>query len=654
MASVVFFTHIPLLRLAGDEVPFAHGELTHLAWDDYNSLSQGAFEDFQTLYEATAPVFYRVDWREAEEQPVSDEPPTGGMLELSLPTQAWDAVLSNVGLGFISAYVNNMADPAWIALLLAAPAVAPAWPRLSVSFAVSGDRTTSFAFQDRRYDGVRVDGDAGQLLLFSPRAAGSEITREAVEHADCLLAMLAEKPLKREVAAALGALCGLTHPTLSPDQQTTLAVVSLEALLLPEVTTSLRATFGRRVAALLAPAAERHELEKAARALYDARSASIHAREAVSRAAARPAFAQQALAAAIETLLSHSDDVATVCARLDEGDGTPAVPGLLLAEEIAGRQAPDRLRGRMPKVAGGFSAGGDVASMAAEAGTLLSWSPLVGLTSKGEFGFGEDSGVLLTMASPRTVLTLEDKDVRRELGNLVMSESPIACLGVGHPSSNDDEQDLVPLMRRRDLAVTALRLAGFGAFVDPELLGIYVYNGNTRMIDSSVFSLMILRGMGSEPEKSFGEDDMSCVYPWWRLLLDYDRHARHDEIDHVLALYRRAHDRRFLPPDARAGLLFATLEAMLGRFRAPEDPVQLEGLVRRIAGRDDPAVAWFAENGRALRNAIAHGYWDRDEEPLERLQALLGPVLVAFLEAWVEGDDRDGRPARVFLDSMAG
>jgi hypothetical protein len=652
MPAVVFFTHIPLLRLAGDEVPFAHGELTHLAWDDYNSLSQGAFEDFRSLYEATAPVFYRVDVHDLEAPLISDAPSTGGMIELSAPTQAWDALLPNVGLGFMSAYANNVADPAWIALLLAAPAAAPAWPRLSVTFAVSGDDTTSFAFHDRNVDGVRVDGDASHQLLFSPRATGSEITREAVEHADRLLAMLAEKPLKRDVAAALGALCGLTHPALSPDQQTTLAVVTLEALLLPEVTTDLGATFARRVAALLAPQADRRELDRAARALYDARSATLHGRSGRRRAAARPAFAQQVLAAAIEALLPESDDVATVCARLDRGDGAD-VPRLPHPEEVAGLQAPDRLRGRMPKIAAGFSLGGDIGSMAAEEGTLLSWSPLVGLTGEGELGFGEDSGVLLTTASPRTVLTLEDKDVRRELGNLIMIDTPIACLGVGHPSSDDDEQDLVPMLRERDLAVTALRLAGFGAFVDPELLGMYVYDGITRTIDSSVFSLMILRGMGTEPEESFGQDDIGRLYPCWRLLLDYDRRALHDEIDHVLTLYRRAHDRAFLPPDAHAGLLFATLESMLGRFRAPDDPVQLEDLVCRIVGDDDPAAAWFAENGRALRNAIAHGHWDRDEEPLDRVQALVGSVLVAFLEAWVDGEDRDRRPAHVLIDSLA-
>jgi hypothetical protein len=652
MPAVVFLTHIPLLRLAGNEVPFAHGALTHLEWDDYNTLSKGAFEDFQSLYEATGPVFYRVDVHDLAVPPISDAPSTGGMIEFSAPSRAWDALLPQLGLGFMSAYANNVVHPAWIALLLAAPAAAPAWPRLSVSFAVGGDETTSFLFQDRNVDGVRVDGDASHQLLFSPRAAGSEITREAVEHADRLMAVLAAKPVKGDVAAALGALCALTHPALSPDQQTTLAVVTLEALLLPEVTTDLRATFARRLAALLAPGVDREALDRAARTLYDARSASLHGRAGGRGDAARPALAQRALAGAIEALLPESDDVATICARLDQGDGAD-VPSLLDVEEAAGLQAPDRLQGRMPKIAAALSLGGDIESMAAEEGTLLSWSPLVGLTSETELGFGEDSGVVLTKASPRTVLTLEDKDVRRELGNLLMSDTPIACLGVSHTTSTDDGLDRSAMLRKRDLAVTALRLAGFAGFVDPELLGTYIYAGITRTINSSVFSLMILRGMGSEPEESFVENDIGALYPSWRLLLAYDQCARHDEIDHVVALYRRAHDCKFLPSDARAGLLLATLEAILGRFRAPDDPVQLEDLVHRIAGDDDPAAVWFADNGRALRNAIVHGYWDRDEEPLDRLQALLGPLLVAFLEAWLDRDAQDRRPAQVLLDTLA-
>jgi hypothetical protein len=90
---------------------------------------------------------------------------------------------------------------------------------------------------------------------------------------------------------------------------------------------------------------------------------------------------------------------------------------------------------------------------------------------------------------------------------------------------------------------------------------------------------------------------------------------------------------------------------MLGRFRQRDDPVQLEDLVSAVAG-DDPAAAWFAGHGRSFRNAVAHGRWDHDPEPLARLQTLLRPVVRAFLRAWLE-DDRERRPGRLLIDSIA-
>src|SRR6266571_6295751 len=147
MPAVVFLTHVPLLRLAEDDVPFAGGELTHLPWEQYDLLSQGAFSDFQRLYEQTAPVFYRLDLPDLQVPPVSSSPSTGGMIEFSAPSGMWESLVPAVGLGFLLAYSASVVDPAWTALLIAAPAAAPAWPRLSVTFAVRGDEATSFEFQ---------------------------------------------------------------------------------------------------------------------------------------------------------------------------------------------------------------------------------------------------------------------------------------------------------------------------------------------------------------------------------------------------------------------------------------------------------------------------------------------------------------------------
>jgi hypothetical protein len=223
---------------------------------------------------------------------------------------------------------------------------------------------------------------------------------------------------------------------------------------------------------------------------------------------------------------------------------------------------------------------------------------------------------------------------------------------VARERSDDAEGQVEVLLRTRDLAVVALRLAGFQGFTDPELLGSYVYDGNMRTIDTTVLASMVLRGMGADPKESFGESDVARFSPDWSLVDEYDATARHDEIDHVLTLFRRAHDDRFLPPDARAGLLLSALEAMLGRFRPSADKVQLEELVRVSAG-GDPAAAWFQQHGRKFRNAVAHGYWDRDPAPLVAMQALLRPLVRAYLQTWLAADDHQRRPGRVFQDVAA-
>jgi hypothetical protein len=333
---------------------------------------------------------------------------------------------------------------------------------------------------------------------------------------------------------------------------------------------------------------------------------------------------------------------------LDEGHapGTGSAPH---PEDLEGVEAADRLSARTPKDAVGFSLGGPTESMEAQEGTRLSWSPLVGLACEGSLDFGHGSGVFLVSATPATVLTLEDKDVRRELGNLLMSETSVACLGVLRELSDHTDAQAEEMLRTRDLAVVALRLAGFQGFDDPELLGSYVYDGNMRTIDTTVLAPMVLRGMGADPEESFGESDLTRFSPDWSLVSEYEATARHDEIDHVLTLFRRAHDDTFLPPDARAGLLLSALEAMLGRFRPRDDPVQLEQLVRVGAG-DDSAAAWFEEHGRGFRNAVAHGYWDRDSAPLVAMQALLRPLVRAYLQTWLAADDHQQRPGRVFQE----
>jgi hypothetical protein len=656
MPAVVFLTHIPLLRLAEDELPFAGGELTRLPWELYDSVSLGAFEDFRALYEQTAPVFFRTDHPDLTAAPVRSAPAEGGMVEVTAPSPTWDWLLPNADLALLLNYANAVVEPAWTALLLAAPAAAPAWPRMSVTFAVRGDDATSFDVEGHRYDGVRVHGEAGQEMLFSPRAAGAEVTAATVARADDLVELVTSAARHPELRAALGALQASAHPSLSADERTTLAVTALESLLLPEVVSGLGATFARRIAMLLSPTAEHGALEKVARALYDARSASLHGGSARAIQAAPPgsfAYGPRLLAAAIETLaraVGEDGDVGAICSELDARAPAGAVAASV-ADDV-GARATDRLSARPPTFAVGYSLG---PTMEARDGTVLSWSPLVGLACDQSVDVSREEGVFLTARNPQAILSMEDKDVRRELGDVALAETTVACLGVARPGELGDATAMLGnLLRVRDRATAALRLSGFAAFTDPELLGSYVFEGRTRTIATSILGPTILRGMAKEPMESFAEADRERLAANWQLLTTYEDGRRHPDIDHVLTLLRRTHDDTFLPAAARAGLLLATVEAMLGRFRPHEDPMQLEDLVRQVAGAQDPHAEWFAEHARALRNAVAHGYWDGDREPLASLQALLAPLVSGFVRTWVldaGGDDR--RPGRVFIDAAS-
>ena len=80
-----------------------------------------------------------------------------------------------------------------------------------------------------------------------------------------------------EVGPILRQLLATTEVSLSPTDRLTLAVVALEAALLPEITSGLAETFGRRLANLLGTDdADRARIHAAARALYALRSAALH------------------------------------------------------------------------------------------------------------------------------------------------------------------------------------------------------------------------------------------------------------------------------------------------------------------------------------------------------------------------------------------
>ena len=347
-----------------------------------------------------------------------------------------------------------------------------------------------------------------------------------------------------------------------------------------------------------------------------------------------------------------ADDVDLICVALDDG---AAIGKGGVVDADAAWCPSNRLSTREPYRAAGWSSAG---SLEAPEGTILSWSPLVGLRAGDPFRLGEHSsegGVALSSLQVDQVLSMEDKDVRREMSSLALVEEPVGCLLVGAPteavpSTSEEDVAVAQLLRVRDLGVTALRLAGLTAFVDPELLGSYIFNGPHRAVEPTALRQTVLAGMGRDPEESAGAEECASAAEQWELLAAYETQARTADVDQVLALYRRAHDGDFLPGPTRAGLMIGALEAMLGRFRPCDSAVQLEQLVAAAAG-DSTATAWFRAEGRGFRNAVAHGYWDGAPEPLQQLQEVLRALVPPYVRSWIDCEERDKRrPMRVFVE----
>ena len=318
----------------------------------------------------------------------------------------------------------------------------------------------------------------------------------------------------------------------------------------------------------------------------------------------------------------------------------------------------ERLLRSTTEVTGGMRFGPGISSLRAPEGTLLSWSPLVGLGIEQQFRLGEAGSPGIIPVTSQEILSLEDKDISRDfIAQLNGENHEVAALAIAKDTGQPFSYEPIgadDLMRQRDLAVVALRLAGFLQFHDPELLGAYVYDGGMRHRRATILRQTVLLELRHEPGQRIGPADSARTGPFWQLLSEYDKVARHPDIDAVLVMFRRACDSRFLPATARAGLMFSALESMLGRFRPFKEKIQLETLVTRLVGGASPAAVWFAEDGRKFRNSVAHGHWESgDQRPFEYMPPIVQAVVPEFVRCWLEQEDRTlDRPGRAFIHQV--
>ena len=276
-------------------------------------------------------------------------------------------------------------------------------------------------------------------------------------------------------------------------------------------------------------------------------------------------------------------------------------------------------------------------SLSSPEGELLSWAPLVGLGYEGDQVAEAGLATALVTLNAREVVSMEEKDIRRDfISSLELTEDSIAGLAAAAPSPGSgmlDAEVVAGLVRRRDLAVTGLRLLGYDGFDDPELLGWYVYDGSMRHRRETVVRQSVIMGLGRSPEQSVGAVEVGALMAAWTRLGEYDSVARDRGVDATLDLFRWAHDARFTGLETRAAILLCVIEATLGRFRGKDDEVSLEALVGALDGVDPAAAAWFSAEGRSFRNSVAHGYWRPRLERAGALERPVEPEPLAFLRA---------------------
>jgi hypothetical protein len=250
MANVVFLAHLPLLRLETDSVPFFRGDLWRMPFGAYSQITANAF-DRPREYAATDPVFYRcmVDLTLPFLSPRT-EADASTMAQMKLPSTArWS-------LPLVEPFLVEFVEPAWAALMLAAPAMALPSPRQSVSFIELPDRDVMFNIGGQRFSAIHVQGDADHEYLFANELALPPLGADTVARAAELAPRIEGLRKSEELSAALSALLATCAPSLSPAEALTIAVTGLEALLLPEVRSGLKATFARRGTSLLGASAE--------------------------------------------------------------------------------------------------------------------------------------------------------------------------------------------------------------------------------------------------------------------------------------------------------------------------------------------------------------------------------------------------------------
>lgn len=605
--EIVFASHLPLVRIGEDSVPFDGCDLWRMPFATFDALTGGAFANHARAYEAVAPVFLRMQARAHLLNVVALDPAQQrrSLTQIKMPHENW-ATLLDQGLGsFVTFYVAAV-WPVWQALVLQAPGAVLPPPGWSLTFAIA-DPGFGVEFNGTVSQVVSVQGEADIDYLISEGFATTWFDGSALAAASDWATRLSTGAIDSALRPALKALGSCASPLLGPVDRTVVATMALESLLLPEARSGMSATLERRLGHLLGrDDNERESAREAARALYKLRSASVHGEASNSIDAARTDGAAW-LAATITALNERSTDTGVTVTELLQGLDQRQLGGAL-PDSSSGPRGPALLRPRVSNVSLVAS------SLGSPDDAWLLWAPLPGLVNRQPLrvGYPPDPRCwrMLLSLSGNELLSLEERDIRRDFAatlRLVEDEIAALCI-VMHDAPDDSRATMSLLQQERDLVVAALRLAGLHDFCDPALSGVMVMRGQTRFRQPSVLRQSIWQIAMHKQNTAvvLRPEHAEMLAAAWGAVDGYRRAGRHPDLDRALSLLLRGFDRQFLTRQVCAGLHYGAIEALLGRFRPLGDRHPLEMLVARLLGEQDVHAAWFRCEGRVLRNAIAH------------------------------------------------
>lgn len=665
MVTLTINVHLPLLRTTETLIPFARGTLWQMPWDTFNGLTSGAFEDHKQAYEATRPVFFNFELTADEPSWMTETATvTAGMVcEAKLPTNELrykNDFATQYPFSIFHYVHDNIIDLVWELLILTCPTAKLVQPRHSITFINADDDVPFFQLGDSLTSWANFRGDADVEYIFMPEASGAPVNLETFTTAGQSFSINVLRS-NASLSEALGALKTAHLPYLGDQQRLLLCTTALENLLIPGVYENISKTFSHRIATLQSPSPEQYAAKyQLSKLLYSERSNFIHGREG-NEVSSLPAEAFTLLAECLVSLAQKTgegQDLEQVTKHLDT-ISFPQTKQVAAAPCAVLNPSHNTLLHQKLRVTGTVVPGTRTGSP--DNDILLFWSPLAAMETAMEIYIESFPATFTWLDTANSMMSLEDKDIRRDfMGKMRMENKPVAAIKLAYRIRSEDgdinehSRIVHSFQFYRNLLVTGLRLAGFKHFVDPELLGIFMFKGESlRFRQPSVLRQSIYMNMMKEPAEVFDEKHVPYATKCWNLLAEFSRTAYSEDVVTLLDTYRNIHETQYMPLISRVSLSFTLIEKMLGGFRGRNESLQLENLVRCAIG-DNEASAWFNRRARKMRNSIAHGEWNaaKNAEDYKHLTTVLDSLLPLMLKSWLVRSENASNFKDAFIKSI--